>query len=312
MTRARGAAPLRARAAAPWLVLVLGASCARELTLGSDEQRTSSAGMAGMPGAAGTTTAGVAGRSGGAGQSGSSAAGGASGASEGGAAGEAPCVRSACNGTVYACGNCMDDDGDGRIDAADLECTGPCDNKEDSLSVGLPGESSTACQEDCYFDRGNGAGKSDCHFSHRCDELAVAPDYPPTGESSCAYDENTKIPGTNASCSELRAAQPAGCTDTCVPLTPNGCDCFGCCELPPASGKYIWLETELPCTPVEACLNRCDPCEACVGRPAPLPSCGETGGTQCPGDYRACGPASGDSCQVGAYCITGCCIPEPR
>ena len=302
MTRGRGAA--RARAVAPWLVLALGAGCARELTLGSDEQRVSNAGMAGTPAAGSGGLAGGGGRAGG--MSGSA------GTLDGGAAGEAPCARVACNGTVYTCGNCKDDDGDGRIDAEDLECTGPCDNKEESLSVGLPGEGSSACQQDCYFDHGNGSGNSDCNFSHQCDPLSVAPGYPPTGEASCAYDENANIPGAGASCDELRAEQPSGCAETCGPLTPNGCDCFGCCELPPASGKYLWLETELPCTPVQACLNRCEPCEACVGRPAPLPSCGETGGMQCSEGYRACGQAGDGSCQVGAYCVTGCCIPEPR
>jgi hypothetical protein len=291
MTRARGAGPSRARAVLPWLALALSASCARELTLGSDEQRLSSAGMAAAAGRAGQ---------------------GGMGASDAGAAGEASCVPSPCNGTVYACGNCKDDDGDGQIDADDLECTGPCDNQEESLSVGLPGESSSACQEDCYFDRGNGASKADCHFSHRCDMLSVAPDYPPTGESGCVYDETVKVPGTNVGCSELRVTQPAGCAETCGPLTPNGCDCFGCCELPPESGKYVWLETELPCTAVEACLNPCTPCEACVGRPAPSSTCSETGGTQCSTGYRPCGQPGNEPCGSGAYCVTGCCIPEPR
>ena len=303
MTVAGGAAPASARAVVPWVVLVLAVGCARELTLGSDQQSVSSAGA---------TAAGAAGHTGGAGQGGMSGASGTAGGTDAGAAGEAPCVRAACMGTYYKCGNCMDDDGDGRIDAQDLECTGPCDDREDSLSVGLPGESSLACQEDCYFDRGNGASKSDCRFSHQCDMLSVAPDYPPTGGASCAYDENVKIPGTSASCADLRTTQPAGCAQNCGPLTPNGCDCFGCCELPAASGKYLWLETEQPCTPVEACLNRCEPCEACVGRPDPLPSCEGSGGTQCPAGYRTCGTHGDGACQPGAYCVTGCCIPEPR
>ena len=140
----------------------------------------------------------------------------------------------------------------------------------------------------------------------------MAPDYPPSGDSKCAYDEGAKIPGTSASCSDLRVEQPAGCLEGCGPLTPNGCDCFGCCELPAGGGSYIWLETSLPCTPVDACLNRCDPCETCVGRPDPLPSCGDTGGSACSTGYRGCGGTEEERCQVGAYCITGCCIPEPR
>src|SRR5690348_17100424 len=99
MTLARGAAASRVRAALPWLVLALGLGCTRELTLGSDEQPGSSAGMAGALSAGG--------RAGGAGQGGTSGTGtgGNAGANDAGAAGETPCVRVACSGTVYKCGN---------------------------------------------------------------------------------------------------------------------------------------------------------------------------------------------------------------
>jgi len=295
MNARRGRALFRALLVSAPAVVLAGGGCARELTLGSDRPSMAAAsGVAGVPvaGAGGFATAGS--------------------ANGGGAAGDAPCVVSACRGKVYECGNCRDDDSDGRIDAEDPECTGPCDNAEGSLSVGLPGESSVACQSDCYFDAGNGAGNGDCLYTQRCEPLSVAPDYPPSGDPRCAYDESAKIPGTSASCSDLRMEQPAGCLDGCGPLTPNGCDCFGCCELPAGGGSYIWLETSLPCTPVDACLNHCDPCETCVGRPDPLPSCGDTGGSACPTGYRGCGGTEEERCQVGAYCITGCCIPEPR
>jgi hypothetical protein len=271
----------------------VAAACSRELLLGSDQQTGSSAraGSAGAAAAAGGL-------------------GGTTGAA--GAAGEASCERSACYGKVYLCGNCKDDDGDGLIDAEDPECTGPCDDREDSLAVGLPGEAATTCSEDCYFDRGNGAGHGDCTFSHHCDAKAVAPDYPPTGDSSCAYDENAKIPGTNATCSDLRGTQPAGCLETCGPLVPNGCDCFGCCELPPGSGTTVWLETQLPCTQVASCVNRCEDCEVCVGRTAPAPSCSDGGAMRCAAGYQPCGTTSDESCPMRSYCVTGCCIPEPH
>jgi hypothetical protein len=291
---------LRALLSSGAAVALVGGGCARELTLGSDQP-----GTAATAGSAGSAGAPVAGTSGAGGTAGTGTA------NVGGAGGEAPCVPSLCRGKVYECGNCRDDDDDGRIDAEDRECTGPCDNLENSLSVGLPGESSGACNMDCYFDSGNGAGSEDCNFSQHCDELTVAPDYPPSGESSCLYDENTKIPGTNGTCADLRAEQPAGCAATCGPLTPNGCDCFGCCELPAGSGSYIWLETSLPCSPVEACLNRCEPCELCVGRPEPLPSCASAE-EACTTGYRSCGGTEELRCQAGAYCVTGCCIPEPR
>jgi hypothetical protein len=63
---------------------------------------------------------------------------------------------------------------------------------------------------------------------------------------------------------------------------------------------------------VRACQNDCGPCETCVGRPEPLPSCGNASAEQCPTGYRPCGQPGNEPCQVSAYCVTGCCIPEPR
>jgi hypothetical protein len=268
--------------------LVLVPACSRDIPLGSDQVALGGAGRAG----------------GGAG--GSSAA-------EAGTGGDQPgtCTQAPCLGRVYACGDCDDNDQDGLVDAADPECTGPCDNREDSLDVGLPGSGSEACQEDCFFDRGAGSGQDGCRFSHQCDPLSVAPDYPPTGDAACAYDESAKIPGTKQSCEELRAAQADSCAEICGPLTPNGCDCFGCCELPAGSGSYQWLATGLPCAPVPGCLNACEPCERCVGRPEPLASCGDPS-TACPTGYPPCNPSAAALCKGTDYCITGCCIPEPR
>lgn len=285
---------------------VLTASCARDIELGSDQIASAvGAGGNGASGGMGATNA-------------------------GGDAGATGCEPVACRGKVYECGNCDDDDQDGLVDASDPECTGPCDDREDSLSVGLPGENASGCREDCYFDRGNGAGKSDCRFSHACDPKSVAPDYPPTGDATCAYDENASIPGGAASCSDLAGMQPEGCTENCGPLTPNGCDCFGCCELPAGSGEYVWLGSAAngsesctsslladpdacrPCTPVPSCFNDCKPCELCVGRPEPLPSCNPATEPTCDVGYESCGRTSEDFCPRSSYCVTGCCIPEPR
>jgi hypothetical protein len=80
------------------------------------------------------------------------------------------------------------------------------------------------------------------------------------------------------------------CLDLCLPLTPNGCDCFGCCTFPEMEGAgddgsdgYVWIGhmddpgcqldnvTEPaacpPCTPDPSCLNGCGYCEICVGKP---------------------------------------------
>jgi hypothetical protein len=75
-------------------------------------------------------------------------------------------------------------------------------------------------------------------------------------------------------------------------LVPNGCDCFGCCELPAGGGRTVFLGSEprngaprcspatvsnpdscRPCTQVTACLNTCERCEVCIGRPRPPADC---------------------------------------
>lgn len=293
-------------------------ACSRDVELGADPPARGGDGSGGRAGGS-SGRAGMAGivvAGGSAGQSGES------GAAEAGVAG---CVPASCHGKTYACGNCIDDDGDGKIDADDPECTGPCDDNEGSFDTGLPGGGADKCTEDCFFDNGNGAGNDGCRFSHRCDPLSVAPDYPPTGSASCSYDESASIPG-GGSCSDLRSAQAPSCAAACGPLTPNGCDCFGCCEIPAGSGRFVALgggasactsanlddaSACQPCTQVPSCLNACDDCESCVGRPAPLASCANTADA-CGGIFEPCSHAGGPLCPAGSYCITGCCVPEPR
>ena len=250
----------------------------------------------------------------------------------GGSAGSPTCMQTSCQNQKYQCGDCIDNDADGVVDAFDTDCLGPCDNTEDSFYGGIPGQNNTPCRQDCYFDQDTGGGNDDCAWSHRCDARSLAPDYPPSGDTRCGYDPTAPISGTQASCSELAGAQSARCTEICGPLTPNGCDCFGCCELPAGSGRYVWLGStdgglgscdaahlEDPskcrrCTPVAGCLNRCDPCELCVGRPVESPDCGSdagTGGTgsgRCAPGVRPCGMAGDVGCSGGQYCITGCCV----
>lgn len=206
-----------------------------------------------------------------------------------------PCVPRACagGGGVAQCADCMDNDGDGLSDDRDPECLGPCDNTEGPiLLTGVPGESGGRCRVDCYFDAGNGSGSDGCRWDHRCDPLSVAPNFPPEG-SSCPFDMGSvggmTCPNT----------QPAQCLNSCRPITPNGCDCFGCCTFPSirgrsaaAGGEFVWLgstnaagegtctlaaagDTQRckPCTPVPSCFNDCGPCEVCLGRPVPPPEC---------------------------------------
>jgi hypothetical protein len=237
------------------------------------------------------------------------------------------CAVSTCQGKVYACGDCLDNDGDCDIDSADTQCLGPCDNTEDSFYGGIPGQNNSPCKSDCYFDQDTGSGNDDCYWSHKCDPLEVAPDYPPEG-SQCAYNPNANIPGYNGSCQDAFDAQSATCEAYCGPLTPNGCDCFGCCEIPGAP-TTVWLGSEnpsgtgsctlanvtdpqlcKPCTQVAACLNTCDLCEICVGKPTLPPECG--GVQECPGDLQECGQPDQPPCSQGFTCITGCCQANPQ
>lgn len=237
------------------------------------------------------------------------------------------CQVTECAGHLLECGDCIDNDGDGKVDSHDQECLGPCDNTEGpALTAGVGGETGGPCKADCYFDFGNGSGNDDCHWDHRCDPLAVAPDYPPEGYD-CRYDQS--MVGTR----DCPAAQSQQCIDYCMIITPNGCDCFGCCTFPELEGLgpdggpgYVWigamdefnegtctLDLILdqsacpPCTPVVDCLNECGPCELCMGRTELPPEC--TPEDRCPPNLPPCGLPDDPPCPVDWYCVTGCCTP---
>jgi hypothetical protein len=256
------------------------------------------------------------------GRGGASASGGAA-PGTGGSAGTG-CSVAECQGKTYACGNCDDDDRDGLIDALDPDCLGSCDNTEDSFYGGIPGQSGGGCRQDCYFDQDSGSGNDGCDWTHSCDPLSVAPGYPPNGDPQCAYDPNAMLQGRV--CAALQATQSTECLNYCQPLTPKGCDCFGCCELPARSGKFVWLGSNQgglgtctrdklgdpsacqPCTQVAACARPCGPCDICAGETSQAPSCGEP--PVCESGTLPCGP--GATCADQYYCISGCCAPVPR
>lgn len=251
-------------------------------------------------------------------------------AGQAGAAGLAGSQEAAreCQGHIYHCGDGIDNDADGLIDAADPDCTGACDNTEDSYYGGIPGQNNAPCRQDCYFDQDTGPGNDGCAWSAACDPLSIGPDFPPTGDPQCSYDPSTMVPGVGANCTSLLGAQSAQCAEVCGDLTPNGCDCFGCCELPAGSARYVWLGSTLggvgsceatalddptkckPCTPVPSCLNPCERCERCVGKPALPPECAEA--VSCPRGVQPCGASGQAACPLSAYCITGCCQPLPH
>jgi hypothetical protein len=235
------------------------------------------------------------------------------------------CVVSTCQGKVYACGDCLDNDGDCRIDSSDSQCLGPCDNTESSYYGGIPGQNNSPCKSDCYFDQDTGSGNDDCYWSHECDPLEVGPSYPPEG-SQCKYDPKANVPGTALTCSELSKSQSALCGSYCGPLTPNGCDCFGCCVIPGAATP-VWLGSESPkgtgscnektvgdptlckpCTQVPSCLNSCEHCEVCVGKPLPADCVAQV----CPQGRQLCGGPGQAVCPAGQTCITGCCANNPQ
>ncbi len=264
-----------------------------------------------------------------------------------GGAGAGVPVIAECAGKIYECGDTIDNDKDGLIDAADPDCLGPCDNTELGLNPNLPGAKGAPCAADCFWDNGNGSGNDDCYWDHHCDTLEVAPNYYPEGPA-CSYDPKAK-PGPGLTCDQAYNAQSQKCLSYCKPLVPNGCDCFGCCELPANGGKYVWLgkfdgngnptcfldsigdpSKCPPCTPVKGCLNTCGHCELCVGKNKLPDDCFPSGSGGASGTSGAGGSGSGGNpqgcdpelqpcglpgqlpCPSGKYCITGCCIAVPQ
>jgi hypothetical protein len=310
--------------------------------IGKDQPSGGSAGADGGPNggtsSGGTSTGGT--------SSGGTSAGGT------GADGGGGCRKTLCQGHEYACGDCADNDRDGKADMDDPDCLGPCHNAENTYYGSIPGQAGPACTVDCYFDQDSGSGNDDCHWNHQCDPLSVGPKYPPEGDPVCAYNPNANTPGTGARCggtdagSGMYEEQSTQCKQICGPLTPNGCDCFGCCELPAGGGKYVWLGSETdkvgtctkadvgnpdkcrPCTPVAGCLNTCQKCELCLGKDTlpdecnPKPTDGGSSGSGGSGGTPStcnqtctsgakCGNGCGP-CAAGSFCLTGCCAPIPK
>jgi hypothetical protein len=215
------------------------------------------------------------------------------------------------------CTDCINNDGDGWIDSWDTECIGPLDNDEGSFATGIPGDNVDPCKQDCFFDGNSGQGDDGCLWELKCD-----PENP--GAPDCPYDPNAM------NCPEVNQQ----CIDFCLELTPNGCDCFGCCEITLKDGSSVTIligatgcteETASDptickaCTQVQDCLNPCDPCDYCLGKTVLPPECTPDGGTGgmgggggtggCPADQLPCDPNT--PCPPELYCLTGCCIDIP-
>lgn len=219
-------------------------------------------------------------------------------------AGVMRCGKAAC-----ACSNGADDDGDALDDSRDPECIGPGDDDERSFATGAERGRIGACQ-DCFFDANAGAGNDGCRRATSC---AVS------GDAS----------GGSGSCRSCDVGQ--ACIDHCRPLTPNGCDCFGCCAVHLPDGRQLdllltpgcsmsTLEDSSLCTRcirTAACENPCDTCELCLGKgPEDLPAPCQASSAdpnaprhRCSDGEPVCDAAH--ACPAGMYCQWGCCLPIP-
>ena len=207
-----------------------------------------------------------------------------------------------CGIKLYECGNGLDDDGDGAIDLFDPECTSPCDDDETSYQTSLPGQN-LDCKSDCYWDADSGVGNDQCEWNLKCDVKN------PGEDIGCGYSAAEKM---------CTPKLPQTCLDVCVPLIPNGCDCFGCCQI---AGQFVYLNSNPQCsldnlaacnscTFFPQCANPCQPdqCEVCFGQDVGdlPPACNET--PKCDPGVQPC-ENSGDCTMVpNQFCQTGCCV----
>jgi hypothetical protein len=249
------------------------------------------------------------------------------------------CTIATCQGKVYQCGDCVDNDGHCDIDTADPECLGPCSDNESGFMGNIPGQDHGNCDTDCYFDQDNGSGNDQCFWSEACDPRSIAANnYTPTLSNKCDFSKNS--PSATTQCNTWFNAQSASCwspggtppaTNYCGALVPNGCDCFGCCVIPGAptpvflgsrptnnSAGTCALSTVSdptlchPCTQVPSCLNTCAHCEICIGKPTLPADCGTC--QTCPAGALLCNNtecASNQTCPAGQFCNSGCCALNP-
>ena len=217
------------------------------------------------------------------------------------------------------CTNCSDDDGDGAIDSADIECSMPMDNDEASFGSGIPGDNIDPRLMDCFFDGNTGSGDDGCSV-HVCCVLGIttAAQCPFTG-----YLPSTCPPPVGT------ASVPQTCTSFCGPKAPIGCDCFGCCTICDAAGACVDVATHPMTSPNCTAATTNDPqmCKPCSKIPScGRPACGNNTCVLCPGQTEADLPASCSgvatcppgvtkcsptmTCPAGFYCdaSSDCCI----
>jgi len=77
-------------------------------------------------------------------------------------AGAFTCFITPCQGKLYQCGNCLDDDNDGLYDSQDPDCLGACQNNEKGFFGNIPGQNNAPCKSDCYWDQDTNSGNDKC------------------------------------------------------------------------------------------------------------------------------------------------------
>jgi hypothetical protein len=226
-----------------------------------------------------------------------------------------------CDGVPCACSDGLDNDNDGVKDLADPECVSTWDNDEGSLATGISGDNRDDACQDCFFDGNSGSGNDGCRLP-----------------SSCLTEGNAS--SGQGSCNKCE--QSDQCKNFCRAYTPNGCDCFGCCDvLVGGSVKHValtptcnidgdTLENCTECVPSTTCVNTCGKCELCPGKTLsdlpsdcfPVPGSdagtggGGDGGTSEPPGYtcdngeQLCG-AGRPACPADSLCQFGCCVLSP-
>jgi len=208
-----------------------------------------------------------------------------------------------CGNRPCACSDGRDDDGDGLVDGLDPECSGAFDDDEASFATG--GNIDTRNCRDCFWDDNSGAGNDNCRYPVAC----LHGDAPPTSGNCQTCDVS------------------ASCISSCMPRTPNGCDCFGCCEVTRSDGSKLSIEVSPACSMAKlddatacprcvqntACRNPCGRCELCPGRTSAdlPPDCAATSAPGAPA-YRCdegqlvC--TDTQDCPANTYCQLGCCL----
>ena len=219
----------------------------------------------------------------------------------------------ACGPQAPQCNDCQDNDNDGRTDGFDPECTSAIDDDEGSFSTGIPGDNRDSTKQDCFYDGNSGSGDDGCEL-HTCCILDLSGQSCPPEFNPGQFDPAECEP------SEM-------CIEACLPLTPPGCDCFGCCTVcdgascvdilinpavaPDCDSDALTDPDLCPrCVKSETCDAGCDPdnCILCPGQdPSDLPPGCEL---SCPNGLTPC--ASTDDCAAGEFCASGCCVDIPE